>query len=243
MLPKDALKDLLSQDLSVIDKLLICLATEPVQPRQVKDIRELGSAAGWRAVKRDQNISSRLSRARKFAARTDQGWELTSAGNQHVAKIAGPLMNSPVPQVASSLRAQLVKIKDSDTQTFVEEAIVCFEARQYRAAVVLSWVGAISVLHHYVVKHKLADFNNEASRRDPRWKTAKTPDDLGLMKEDTFLDILQAISVLGKNVKQELKKGLTLRNGCGHPNSLNLAEHKVSAHIEDLILNVFAVFC
>ena len=62
------------------------------------------------------------------------------------------------------------------------------------------------------------------------------------MKADTFLDILQAISVIGKNVKQELKKGLTLRNGCGHPNSLKLAEHKVSSHIEDLMLNVFAVF-
>lgn len=53
---------------------------------------------------------------------------------------------------------------------------------------------------------------------------------------------LEAVSVLGKNVKQELQKCLQLRNGCGHPNSLQLADHKVSAHIEDLILNVFAKF-
>ena len=111
-----------------------------------------------------------------------------------------------------------------------------------RAAVVLSWIGAVSVLQRYIVDHKLNDFNTEAVRRNSKWKEAKTTDDLGLMKEVTFLDILQAISILGKNVKQELLKGLTLRNGCGHPNSLKLAEHKVSAHIEDLILNVYSQF-
>ena len=65
---------------------------------------------------------------------------------------------------------------------------------------------------------------------------------MGLMSEDTFLDVLQTISVLGKNVKNEIKKALGLRNGCGHPNSLKLAEHKVAAHIEDLILNIFIPF-
>jgi hypothetical protein len=62
------------------------------------------------------------------------------------------------------------------------------------------------------------------------------------MKEHDFLDVLESISVLGKNVKQELQKCLQLRNGCGHPNTLQIADHKVSAHVEDLILNVFAKF-
>lgn len=243
MLPKDALKDILSQDLSDTDKLLVVLAVDPVAPRQVKEIVGLASSAGWTKVKRDKNISQKLGRATKLAVRTDMGWELTSAGSQHIAKLAGPLMNSPIPKVASSLRAHLVTLTDPDTQQFVEEAITCFEARQYRAAVVLSWVGAVAVLHKHVVAHKLADFNAEATRREPtKWKTAKTTDDLGLMKEDTFLDILQALSIVGKNVKQELKNCLGLRNGCGHPNSLRIAEHKVSAHIEDLILNVFGKF-
>jgi len=46
--------------------------------------------------------------------------------------------------------------------------------------------------------------------------------------------------MLGRNVKQELQKCPQLRNGGAHPNSLQIADHKVSAHIEDLILNVFA---
>ena len=92
------------------------------------------------------------------------------------------------------------------------------------------------------MENKLREFNAEAKSRNVKWKDALDSDDIGLMTEDNFLDVLQVISVLGKNVKQELKKALTLRNGCGHPNSLKVAEHKVSAHIEDLVLNVFAVF-
>jgi hypothetical protein len=60
------------------------------------------------------------------------------------------------------------------------------------------------------------------------------------MKEYDFLQVLAAISVIGKSVKDELEVCLKLRNGCGHPNSLLVGEHKASAHIETLIQNVFA---
>jgi hypothetical protein len=241
LLPRDALKDLLSQPLSDPDKALICLAVEPNSPKQIRDVKALASQAGWRAAQK-KNVSAILARMSTFVVRTSDGWELTSAGSQHIARIAGPLMSSPIPKVASSLRAQLVKIAKPDTQAFVEEAIVCFETRQYRAAVVLSWVGALAVLQDYVQNNALAAFNTEALRRDNKWRPAKTADDLGRMKEHDFLDVIESISVLGKNVKQELQKCLQLRNGCGHPNSLQIADHKVSAHVEDLILNVFAKF-
>ena len=62
------------------------------------------------------------------------------------------------------------------------------------------------------------------------------------MKEADFLQVLESISILGKSVKAELEGCLKLRNGCGHPNSLKVSEHRVTAHIEILVLNVFAVF-
>jgi hypothetical protein len=108
-----------------------------------------------------------------------------------------------------------------------------------RGAVV---VGAVSLLYAHVVANELAAFNTEAKKRNAKWKTAKTRDDLTLMGEHDFLQILQAISVIGKNVKQELEHRLNLRNGCGHPNSLVVAESMVSAHLEALTLNVFAKF-
>jgi len=45
------------------------------------------------------------------------------------------------------------------------------------------------------------------------------------MKERDFLDRLAALSVIGRNVKQELVKCLELRNACGHPNSYQLARN------------------
>jgi len=62
------------------------------------------------------------------------------------------------------------------------------------------------------------------------------------MKEHDFLDVLESISLIGKNVKQELQQSLQLRNACGHPNSLKIGVNKVSSHIEILILNVFSKF-
>ena len=111
-----------------------------------------------------------------------------------------------------------------------------------RSAVVLSWVGAISLLYDHVVANNLSDFNTEAHRRNPKWKAAKNKDDLTRMKEHEFLQVLPAISVLGKSVKDELEGCLKFRNGCGHPNGLSIGESRVTGHIESLILNVYSKF-
>lgn len=144
--------------------------------------------------------------------------------------------------IAKTLREQLSTISDSNTRTFVEEGIECFERRLYRSAVILTWVGAISLLQTHVIDNYLTEFNNEALRRDNKWRFAKTKDDLARMKEYDFLQIIESLSIIGRSVKQELEKQLKLRNGCGHPNSLEISENVVAAHIEILILNIFAKF-
>lgn len=225
--------------------MLVCLAVTPETAKAVRVVRDMAVSNGLRAAK-NWNISDLLISAAENAVRTTGGWELTAKGSEHVARLAGPLLNSPVPKVASSLRAQLVKVVNLDTQRFVEEAISCFEARQYRAAAVLSWVGAVAVLFDHIIAHHLTAFNAEAVSRTATsknpWQPAKTSDDLARMREGEFLVVLEKISVLGKSVKTQLEKCLDLRNGCGHPNSLKIAEHAVASHIEVLILNVFSRF-
>jgi hypothetical protein len=135
-------------------------------------------------------------------------------------------------------RSQLANITNEEARGFVEEAIECFESDLYRAAVVMSWIAAVRVLYDRVHTLHLNEFNDEATRVDSRWKRAKTPDDLARMKESEFLDRISAISIIGKNVKQELQKCLELRNGCGHPNSLNIGRNTVAHHIEILLMNV-----
>jgi hypothetical protein len=57
-----------------------------------------------------------------------------------------------------------------------------------------------------------------------------------------FLQVLSAISILGKNVKDELETCLKLRNGCGHPNSFVVGAHKASSHVETPIQNILPSF-
>jgi hypothetical protein len=145
-------------------------------------------------------------------------------------------------KVATDLRQPLNTIKDTDTRAYLDEAVQCYELELFRSADVMSWLAAIHVLKNEVHAKHLTAFNSEAQRVDSRWKLAKTTDDIGAMKESEFLDRAAAISVIGKNVKEELKKRLDFRNACGHPNSLKIGPNAVANHIEILLLNVFRKF-
>src|SRR5438105_2235820 len=107
----------------------------------------------------------------------------------------------------------------------------------------MSLLAAVYVLKNEIYQNHLGAFNAEARRGDAKWKDAKTTDDLGLMKEAEFLDRIAALSIIGKNVKEELQKCLKLRNACGHPNSLKIGPNVVANHLEILLLNVFNRFC
>lgn len=225
------------------DQLLILLAVKPVAPLPIQKIRERCAAAGLPRLAK-KNLSDILGSANGFVARTPQGWELQQPGVLRVRNIAQAAnVNLVITHSSQSLRGHADSIADPLTKSFVVEAIACFEAHQYRAAVVFSWAGAVALLHGYIFSQKLVEFNAEAARRDSKWRIAKQQDDLGRMKERDFLDVCEAIGVIDKNVKQILQNEcLMLRNACGHPNSASIAENSVAAHIEKLIKNVFSRF-
>ncbi len=144
--------------------------------------------------------------------------------------------------VLSTLRQHLQSIRNDATRSFVEEAIRCVENDLHRSAVVLSWVGAVSILQHHVVERRLDDFNTQASKQRKKWQAVRTADDLSRMPESAFLDVLESSSIIGKAVTQELRNCLARRNRCSHPNSLAIGHAIVAAHVEVLLLNVFAKY-
>jgi hypothetical protein len=242
LLDANRLKDLLhGPKLTRQDQVLLALAIGD-NAKSVADVRSTAVGAGLRRASK-WNMSSLLSRSVGLAVRTGKGWELTQRGRLHVQKLSG-IQEPRIVNVAESLRAHLATIVSTQTRAFLEEAVGCFEHGFHRAAIVLSWAGAVSTLHKHVVDNRLTDFNNEAARRTAAsrypWKPAKTTDDLGAMGEYDFLQVLVAINVISKNVKDRLEGALKLRNGCGHPTSLTVATNEAAAHIEALIQNVFA---
>jgi len=225
------------------DQLLVLLAIEPVEPLTVEEIRERCVGVGVPKLAK-KNISDILARSSRSVARTGAGWEIQQLGVERVRELAQTAnVDLVVTHSSRSLRGHSDSISDPLTKSFVVEAIHCFEAKQFRAAVVFSWAGAVALIHKHVFSTKIAEFNAEATRRDPKWRSAKQQDDLGRMKEHDFLDVCEAIGIMGKNVKQILQNEcLMLRNACGHPNSASIAENSVAAHIEKLIKNVFSRF-
>lgn len=242
MLENDSLRELLAQKhLSRKEKVLLCAASENTEPKSTQQIRDLAIANGLREAKK-WNISQLLTDSKPEIIRTNAGWELTESGRSKVIALSSNALPSVKRLVISSLRKQLPNISNDDCRAFVSEAISAFEANLFRSSVVLSWVGAIAVLYDTVLVNHLTSFNTEAVKRDSKWRPAKTADDLARMKEHDFLQVICAISIIGKSVKDELEVCLKLRNGCGHPNSLSIGEHRTSAHLETLIQNVFSKF-
>lgn len=241
LLTTDDLKSWLHRDLHRLDKLLLILANLEA-PSELKDIRARASEAGFR-IPTKWNLSNVLGRSEGKAIRAPSGWELTDAGKLHLRSLGVANVSPAAMQVAVDLRAHLEKISDTQTKEFVEEAISCHEAQLYRSAAVMAWLGAMDVLHKHVHANHLAAFNVEATKvMGKKWKIATTTDDLGRMGESDFLDRIAALSIIGKNVKTELKGCLDRRNGCGHPNTYKISVNQSAAHIETLLLNVFQKF-
>jgi len=234
------LQSLLSNDeLSRKDKVLLILLHKDCEV-PVKDITEAAVVNGLREAKK-WNVSQVLSSLKCLAIKLPDGWSITKKGKKSLESL-GVLVDTPTQTVKPTLRKYASKIKDAHVKQFAEEAISALEVGLLRSAVVLSWVGAVSILHQEVISNHLASFNTEAQRRFPKWKKATNSDGLSKMKEYDFLQVLNTLSIIGKNVKDELEQCLKLRNSCGHPNSLKIGEHKVASHIEILILNVYGKY-
>lgn len=234
-------------DLSATDKVLTVLLTQESSSKLVQEVRDtLLSFGVTEAIK--WNISGLLSSARSQSKVTQiKGkWLLTSHGKKYLfskgISIPKPQPMNILSKTRDDIRLYLNQITNQHTRAFVEEAVKCLEANILRSAVVMSWIGAVAVLHEYIINHHLPSFNTEALRRDSRWKNAVNSDGLSRMKESDFLDVLESLNILGKNVKNELKQCLDRRNSCGHPNSYTIGEQLVAAHIEFLIQNVFSKF-
>jgi hypothetical protein len=243
LVKSDQLKDLLhAARLPRRDALALILASRDGQPVTTTEIQKIGKDSGLRDIT-TWNVTQYLNTNEGLFVRLPAGWTLGPKGKQDVVALVSKINGGQPAVINQSLRLLIPKLPNEESKAFVGEAISCYEAKCYRAAVVLSWVGAVAVLHNRIIVSHLVAFNAEASARDPDWKTAKVADDLGLMKEDRFLDILVKISVLGKNVKELLKNQcLALRNACGHPNSVQPGENMVAAHLEILANHVFSKF-
>jgi len=251
---KEMLEDWLQENISLRDKLLLCLATDECKNKHIATICKIAHRAGWYEVQvpigsltpiSEVFHTAMQSETKGYAIYIENGWKLNQKGKAHVGQLVAQFTNQNTSVAASALRDVLDQITNPDVKFFVEEAIRDVEHDAYRSAVVLSWCGAVSLLREHILQDTrlLCAFNAESLKRNVRWKDAAVYDDFGLMKEYDFLQVLCAVSSkVSRDLKLQLENALKFRNTCGHPNSLVIDSHMVNAHVSMLASNVFAKF-
>lgn len=235
------LRDGLSRkDLSKTDKYLLIVASHD-GPVDSVTIRAIAKENGWKDGALSQP-SAFLSK-NAHAVLLPRGWTVTGPGRADLERRGVIAATGILTPVTEALEKLLLDLHDADKTRFVEEAIACVKNKSYRAAIVLTWVGAVFILYSHVVANKLTDFNAEMHRRWPRrFNDVKKIDDLTTMKESEFLAVSEGIGLFTKAEGKELVACLDRRNTAGHPNSHTFTEVAVGSHIETLISTVYKRF-
>lgn len=223
------------------DKLLVLLSSLDAQC-EVRDLKTMAIGKGFCRA-RTLNVSDILGKATPYAVNLRDGWQITSLGRDYLAQRGLLSANTGQRVVSPNLRNSLMQVANDRTVGFLDEAIKCHENRLHRAAVIMSWIGAVALFQHHVVESHLDEFNEIANLKNRGWKAAKTTNDLGQMRESELLNRLSEISVIGNDVKNELMQCLNRRNSCSHPNDFVVGDQTSAYHLEVMINNVFARVC
>ncbi|MEZ5960160.1 MAG: hypothetical protein R3C30_06980 [Hyphomonadaceae bacterium] len=185
------------------------------------------------------NVSQILKRADGLAAPTELGWRLTPSGDEHLKREVPSLGSKNLSHAASSLRAHVDALPHGVLRDFVVEAVRCVEERLWRAAVVMSWIGAVRHMQDLIVARHLADFNAALQKRWTKAKSISGVEGFSAIQEADFIQVCEDIGFLDKSAKKLLLQRLDLRNAAGHPNSIQFDEEQVAAHVTFLVNNVY----
>jgi len=144
-----------------------------------------------------------------------------------------------VDKLLTTLPAKLAK---PDERTYLEETLICFRNKAFRAAVVMAWNLAYDHLCHWILadKDRLADFNARSPLRYPKEKYPPVVqrEDLTEMKESHVIAIALSAGLITTNVFRVLDEKLTRRNMAAHPSDVSTLQPTAEEVIRDLIENV-----
>ena len=152
--------------------------------------------------------------------------------------------NSHTQETSVILRDLLSELTGNEQQSFLEEAICCFEIKSYRAAIIMTWLLTIDVIYEFILKPtNLVIFNNAIQMHGKYKKvTIKQKSDFTEMKESAFIEVFRASKLLNTNIRKILLEKLDTRNSCAHPNSIEVFDYKAIGFIQDLVKNVIKVY-
>jgi hypothetical protein len=125
-----------------------------------------------------------------------------------------------------------------------QEALICLRHDAGRAAIIMVWNIAYYHLCQYILKHKLADFNNRIPvRYAGKWKAANMPlinkyEDFGdNMAEREVIEVANSASIITGDMYKVYVEKLGKRNSAAHPSTSHVTQIQAEGFIDDLIHN------
>ena len=137
----------------------------------------------------------------------------------------------------TELPAKIPSIAERD---FLNEALICFRHKAFRAAIVMTWNLAYDHLCEYVLAKHLVDFNTQLPKSYPKADISAVAkkEDFSELKESQVLQVCRSANITSKDVHKVLKEKLDRRNSYAHPSTLTCAPQTAEEYIIDLINNV-----
>lgn len=146
-------------------------------------------------------------------------------------------------EISTSLRGLIVKINSPEQKIFLDEVIICFEVKCYRASIIMTWLLVMDILYVSVLRNSLLEFNMAIQAHGQYKKIIITKkEDFSDLKESIFLELLRVSKIISGDEFKILKDRLDFRNTAAHPNTITIKESRAIAFIEDLIENIITKF-
>jgi hypothetical protein len=133
------------------------------------------------------------------------------------------------------------RVPDLAERTFLSEAINCYRAQAFRAAIVMSWNLSFDHLLGWIEASatRLAAFNTAILTRYPKSKVViYKRADFEELKEVEVIEVCLTAGLLTKNVVEILREKLKRRNIAAHPSQVVIVQHQADDVITDLVNNV-----
>lgn len=183
-------------------------------------------------------LAQMLSRRPREVLRDSRGYALERRVKDSLdAKYGQRPVTVQVDKLLSELPAKIPSLAE---RSFLDEALICFRHKAFRAAIVMTWNLTYDHLCEFVLVKYLVEFNSQLPRSYPKAEISSIAkkEDFSELKESQVLQICRSANITSKDIHKVLKEKLDKRNTYAHPATLTLAPQTTEEYIIDLISNV-----
>lgn len=216
--------------------LIIFKSQENVKPKQITEcFSELHIPPYSNISKYLSDNSKKIKGKQKYIKTKDASYKLTRQSIEEIEK--NIIIDKQVASINKSLRDLLEQLTNTSEKQYLEEVILTFEVKAYRASIIMVWLLTIDHLYEYILANKMVDFIT-ALRKANIKKSIHIKDDFGEIKESQFIEICKSAGIISNDIRKILDVKLGIRNSFAHPSTIKLTKSKALEFIEDLIENV-----